>query len=486
MGTWSVLFEPRTNSWSPETYAIFGQDPATFEVTFENTLSCIHVDDRAMFTAADSRLGQNSDRPEIEYRIIRPTGETRVLRELARPKFDAAGNVTGVAGVVQDITEQKNAEQALLRAEKLKTIGQITGGIAHDFNNLLTVVGLNLEIVLDDEDLPDRLRRALEPALHAAQRGGELTAQMLSYARRPSLKPRVVSLSSMIQTLQPLLLRAVGERHQLNVAMPDSTMRLEIDPGQFENALMNIVINARDAMIEDGTVDISFAAAHLTAPLSAIPDDVPPGDYIRVRVADTGEGIDPAILPKIFEPFFTTKTPGTGTGLGLSMVQGFVQQSRGHMAVTSTPGAGTTIDLYLPIAEAAPVAAPAVPTRRDFSKQKRSVLLVEDGDALRRALHHMFADLGFDVVSVATAAEAREILGSPKPLDLLFSDITLPGGVNGVTLATEAEQMRPGIAVVLTSGNAHQIDPASYAKWPLLSKPFRSSAVAAVLGKIWP
>jgi CheY-like chemotaxis protein len=224
----------------------------------------------------------------------------------------------------------------------------------------------------------------------------------------------------------------------------------------------------------------------LTAPLEAIPDDVPPGDYIRVRVADTGEGIDPAILPKIFEPFFTTKTPGTGTGLGLSMVQGFVQQSRGHMAVTSTPGAGTTIDLYLPIAEAAPVAAPAVPTRRDFSKQKRSVLLVEDGDALRRALHHMFADLGFDVVSVATAGEAREILGSPKPLDLLFSDITLPGGVNGVTLATEAEQMRPGIAVVLTSGNAHQIDPASYAKWPLLPKPFRSSAVAAVLGKIWP
>ncbi len=486
MGTWNVLFEPRTNSWSPETYAIFGQDPATFEVTFENTVSCIHVDDRAMFIASDRRLGQNSDRPEIEYRIIRPSGETRVLRELARPKFDAAGNVTGVAGVVQDITEQKNAEQALLRAEKLKTIGQITGGIAHDFNNLLTVVGLNLEVALDEEDLPEHIRATLEPALHAAQRGGELTAQMLSYARRQSLKPRVVGLYEMIQTLQPLLLRALGERHKLTIAMPGPEMRLEIDPGQFENALMNIVINARDAMIEDGAVEISFTAAKVTAPLDAIPDMVRPGDYIRVRVADTGEGIDPAILSKIFEPFFTTKPAGTGTGLGLSMVHGFVQQSRGHMAVTSTPGGGTNIDLYLPMAGAAAAALPAAPIRHELGRKQRSVLVVEDGDALRRALHHMFTDLGFDAMSVATAGEAREALASSRPFDLLFSDITLPGGVNGVTLATEAELMRPGIAVVLTSGNAHQIDPASYAKWHLVSKPFRSPAVAAVLSKLWP
>ncbi len=486
MGTWAITFEPRTNSWSPETYAIFGQDPATFDVTFANTLACIHADDQAMFIAADSRLRQTSDRGEIEYRIVRPTGETRVLRELARPKFDAAGRVTGVAGVVQDITEQKNAEQALLRAEKFKTIGQITGGIAHDFNNLLTVVGLNLEAVLDEEDLPGNIRATLEPALHATHRGGELTAQLLSYARRPSLKPRVIGLSAVIKTLQPLLLRAVGERHQLKIALPPAEMRLEVEPGQFENALMNIVINARDAMVADGAVDISFTRDSLIAPLEAFPDTVPAGAYLRVRVADTGEGIDPAILPKIFEPFFTTKLPGTGTGLGLSMVHGFVQQSRGYMTITSTQGAGTTINMYLPMAGPAPAAVPAAPVRQDFRGQNRSVLLVEDGDALRRALHHMLSDLGFDVVSVATAGEAREALGSPKPFDLLFSDITLPGGVNGVTLATEAETMRPGLAVVLTSGNAHQIDPASYARWNLLPKPFRSSAVTAVLSKIWP
>ncbi len=484
IGTWSLTFEPRTVIWSPETYAIFGQDPATFVATPANVLACVHVDDQAIFSAADRQLGQIRETAEMEYRIVRPTGETRVLRELARPKFDGAGTMIGVAGLIQDITEQKNAEQALLRAEKLKTIGQITGGIAHDFNNLLTVVGLNLEAALDEEDLPGRVRSTLEPALHATHRGGELTAQLLSYARRPSLKPRVVSLSELIQTLQPLLLRAVGERHSLKITPPPGEMRLEIDPGQFENALMNIVINARDAMIEDGAVDVSFTLASLTAPLGAFPDVVPAGDYIRVRVADTGDGIDPVILPKIFEPFFTTKAPGTGTGLGLSMVYGFVQQSCGHMTITSTQGAGTTIDLYLPMAKTAPTALPAAPIRGDFSRQKRSVLLVEDGDALRRALHHMFTELGLDAMSVATAAEAREALGSPRPFDILFSDITLPGGVNGVTLATEAEMMRPGIAVVLTTGNAQQIDPIMCARWNLLVKPFRSSAVAALLNTI--
>jgi CheY-like chemotaxis protein len=289
----------------------------------------------------------------------------------------------------------------------------------------------------------------------------------------------------LIQTLQPLLIRALGERHQLKLAAPDGEIRLEIDPGQFENALMNIVINARDAMIEDGVLEMSFSPAYLATKLCAIPDDVPPGDYVRVRITDTGEGIDPAILPRIFEPFFTTKPPGTGTGLGLSMVYGFVQQSRGSMTIVSTPGAGTTIDLYLPMAKAAPEAAVERPRREDFQAQKRAVLVVEDGDALRRALHHMFEELGCKTLSVATAEEALAVLDTPHAVDLLFSDITLPGGMNGAKLASQAQALRPGIAVVLTSGDANQIDAVSLANWHVLPKPFRTSAVTALLGKIW-
>ena len=484
MGTWSLSFTPRVTTWSPETYAILGQDPAHFIITPASILGCIHPDDRAMFGAGYKQLGQTGGTHEMEYRIIRPSGDVRVLRELARPKYDAAGAMIGMAGVMQDVTEQKNAEQALLRAEKLKTIGQITGGIAHDFNNLLTVVGLNLEAALEEDDLSPTVRETLEPALHAARRGGELTMQMLSYARGQSPKPRVVSLSTLLQTVQPLLLRAVGERHRMTVATPSVDMRLEIDPGQFENALMNLVINARDAMIRDGAVDIGFATAHVDALLEAIPDDVPRGDYIRFRVTDTGGGIDPAILPKIFEPFFTTKPSGTGTGLGLSMVHRFVQQSRGYMTITSAVGVGTTVDLYFPIAETAMTAPPAAETRKDFSARQRSVLVVEDGDALRHALHRILSDLGFNTVSVATANEALEYLASHRTFDLLFSDITLPGGVDGIQLAAEAEMLRPDIAIVLTSGNADQIDPSAYARWHLLPKPFQSSAIKAMLNRI--
>jgi PAS domain S-box-containing protein len=486
MGTWSLTLRPRITLWSPETFAILGQDPAHFEVTPASILACVHPDDQAMFSASYKALGVTQDSHEIEYRIIRPAGDIRVLRELARPQFDAAGTMTGIAGVIQDITEQKNAEQALLRAEKLKTIGQITGGLAHDFNNLLTVVGLNLEAALDADELPQSLRETLEPALHAAHRGGELTAQLLSYARRQSLKPRVIGLSALIQSLQPLLLRAVGERHHLAIAAPRDDVRLEIDPGQFENALMNIVINARDAMIEDGTVAISFTAVQLTNPLAATPDEVPPGDYMRVRVTDTGEGIDPEILSKIFEPFFTTKPPGTGTGLGLSMVQRFVHESHGWVTIASTPRAGTTLDLYLPTVQAAPTTLQAPRIRDDFKAIKRAVLLVEDSDALRHALHHMFEELGCEPVSVATAGEALDVLGSSRKIDLLFSDITLPGGMNGAKLASKAESLRPGLPVLLTSGNAHEIDPESVAKWNVLSKPFLSSSVTALLANIWP
>ncbi len=383
----------------------------------------------------------------------------------------------------QDITEQKIAAEALLRAEKLKTIGQITGGIAHDFNNLLTVVSLNLEMAMEDTDLPAPQRGLPEQAQHAARRSAELTAQLLSYARRQSLRPLVVDLRAQVQTVRPLLARAVDDRHVLRFAATQSSLLIEIDPGQFENALMNLVINARDALPEHGHIDISVSAVDLATPLPGQPDCVPAGPTVRVRVADDGSGIPPEILPQIFEPFFTTKPLGSGSGLGLSMVYGFVQQSRGCLQIRSTPGQGTTIDLYFPQADLPQDASPEPVAVPDFSALDLAVLVVEDRAELRSTLAGLFERIGFRTTAVGSAEEALNLLSGPAQFDVLFSDIILSGPINGPDLATRAERMHRDLAIVLASGEAREVDVAEL-KWPVLRKPFRPADLIEVLAAL--
>jgi PAS domain S-box-containing protein len=480
IGIWSMEFEPRRIVWSPEIFAIFGQDPEAFSLHSARIQACVHPDDRNAFREGYWLMMGGSADHQREFRIIRPSGEVRVLRELSRPKVDANGRTVGITGVIQDITEQKAAEDALLRTEKLKTLGQITGGIAHDFNNLLTVIGVNIEMVLESEALPRELREDLEAALHATLRSGELTGQMLSYARRQSLRPRLSDLQASVETLRPLLARAVGERHALRILPRGTELRVQIDPGQFENAVMNLVINARDALSAGGEITVSVEAARLQKAKAAVPDTIPPGEHVRVRVADNGHGIPPDLLPRIFEPFFTTKPLGTGSGLGLSMVYGFVHQSHGCMAVESVPGKGTTIDLYFPVSDvvteeaAKPAAGPAVRTGR------RTVLVVEDQDKLRQSIRRSFEKLGVETMSVASAEEAIELLHSTAKIDLLFTDIVLAGRLDGPQLAAAAEAIRPDLNIVLTSGDTREINPDPL-KWPVLPKPFRLSALMAVL-----
>ena len=424
---------------------------------------------------------------QTQYRIVRPSGEVRTLRGLSRPKRNAEGRIIGLAGVVQDVTEQMLAADALLRAEKLKTIGQLTGGVAHDFNNLLTVIGLNVEAVIDAEHLPPDLREMLESAAHATQRGAEMTGQLLSYARRQSLRPRVVDLRALPITMQPLLERAVGGLGRLSVETGKGNLSVEIDAGQFENAVMNLVINARDALAgvnaAHASIDVLIEAIGLRRPLRAMPDVIAEGDYVRVRVSDTGSGIPAETLPRIFEPFFTTKDVGSGSGLGLSMVYGFVHQSRGAMSVVSRVGQGTVIDLYFPQSQAVAAPAPVAVAEPAFEVPRRRALLVEDGADLRQTMTQIFRRIGFDTVAVGSADEALTALRAQPPFDLLFSDIVLPGGMSGLGLAEAAQSIDPAPTVVLTSGNTREID-ATNLKWPILPKPFRVSALTELLSAI--
>jgi nitrogen-specific signal transduction histidine kinase/CheY-like chemotaxis protein len=385
-----------------------------------------------------------------------------------------------MSGVIQDITEHKQAEDALLRSEKLKTLGQITGGIAHDFNNLLTVIGLNIETALIDDALPEDLRSLLEPALRATERGSELTRQMLTYARRPSLRPVVVDLRKLLEALRPLLVRGVGDRLDLRLVLPDAAVPVRLDPGQFENALLNLAINARDAMPDGGTVTITVSAEMVQHALQRVPDLVPAGPQAVVRVTDTGHGISAEVLPRIVEPFFTTKALGKGSGLGLSMVYGFIHQSGGSFSMLSEPGVGTTMELYFPLSEAEGTVAVAASAGLGVRQRSGNALLVEDRADLRAAMHRVLEQIGFTACSVGSAAAALEIVQAPGALDLLICDVTLPGRMDGPMLAAAAQAMRPNLPILLISG-ATQIVEEDAPKWPFLPKPFRVSDIAAAL-----
>ena len=353
--------------------------------------------------------------------------------------------------VVTDITELRRAQDALLQSERLRTIGQITGGVAHDFNNLLTVVMLNLGDALTEVAPDSALYGMLDAALYAAGRGAELTSQLLSYARRQTLRPQVVGLQQRLARLLPLLRRTLGPRHTLKTAFSLVDATVNADPAQLEAAVMNLVLNARDAQPEGGQIILGVSHRSVERALPALPDPIAPGRYATVFVEDAGRGIPQAELRRVFEPFFTTKPAGEGSGLGLSMVYGFVRQSGGHVDLRSRPGSGTRLELLLP--EAGPSQpAPAPATATGFRGDGKTVLVVDDQEAVLRVVARHFATLGFRVLSAASAEAAEPLLRGDEPIDLLFSDVVLSGEMDGVALAGLAQTLRPGLLVLLTSG----------------------------------
>jgi PAS domain S-box-containing protein len=480
IGTWSMQFKPRRVTWSSELFDIMGQGPDHFVPDSAQILACVHPDDRARFRQHYRRMLRHGGEHQMEFRVIRPKGDVRVLHELSRSKLDDHGNEVGISGVIQDVTEQKLAADALLRSEKLKTLGQITGGIAHDFNNLLTVIGLSIEEALDTTSLPGEVRAVLEPALQATARSSELTGQLLSYARRQSLSPRNVDLQQLVLKLKPLLTRAVGDRNALEVAPASAAVPVLIDPGQFENALMNLVINARDALRSGGKIRLSVTSERVTAELPTVPDQVPPGNHVRIRVADDGEGIPPDLLSRVFEPFFTTKSVGNGSGLGLSMVYGFVHQSGGVLTVASTVGVGTQFDLYFPAVQPDDSSKPEIPAATLSKPRPGFVLLVEDRDVLRQSVHQILRRHGYHVTPVPSPEQALETLRSDRRVDVLLTDVGLQDPLDGTQLAAAAKAIRPNLKVVLMTGDTGMTE-AGKLPWEVVPKPFSAATLVTAL-----
>ncbi|MFC0204580.1 GAF domain-containing protein [Novosphingobium soli] len=395
---------------------------------------------------------------------------------------DEEGTLIGFAKITRDLTERRAVEERLRQSQKMEAVGQLTGGIAHDFNNLLTVISGNLDIaarVLGDGEGTARARRSIGNAMKGAERAAALTQRLLAFARRQPLSPEPLDLDTLVAGMSELLNRALGELVKLDVAGTPGLWPVEADPNQMENALINLAVNARDAMPAGGTLRITTANARIETSQG----DVPPGSYVLLTVSDTGCGMPPEHLTRVFEPFFTTKEVGRGTGLGLSQVYGFVKQSGGHVVLHSEEGRGTSVEMYLPrfvgtLVEGEEAETLAVDER---SGRGETILVVEDDDEVRAFSAEILRELGYRVIEASdgpTALRTLEEVGST--IDLVFTDVVMPG-MSGKDLGDELRRRRPGLGMLFTSGYtgntispAERIDPEA----PLLAKPFTSSELA--------
>lgn len=402
----------------------------------------------------------------------------------ASPIRDNEGKVTNWVIIHSDITTRKETEEQLLQSQKMELIGQLTGGLAHDFNNLLTVVLGNLEFALASGAIrDDETDQHLKIALDAGRRGAELTKRMLAFARRQTLVPRNTDLGQMVSGFQEFLGRTLGESVGIRTDIVGNVWPVLVDRSQMENAILNLAVNARDAMPRGGTVTLRVGNRSPRGLVDAGGQEIPPGEYVCVSVTDTGEGMSPDVLSKAVQPFFTTKESGKGTGLGLSMVYGFATQSRGHMRIESAPGNGATIELYFPRA-AEEVCDDRIRNNAPLDGGQERILLVDDEPQVRAIAAIQLRRLGYEVVQAEDGHEALDLLQSSGPIDLLVTDIGLPGGMTGLDLAGAVRERHPDMPVLYVSGYSDgsssenaQRDPTAL----FLAKPYDRAALAAAV-----
>ncbi|QIB64454.1 ATP-binding protein [Kineobactrum salinum] len=388
---------------------------------------------------------------------------------------------------VSQMLANREASQRLAQSERLSAIGQLTGGVAHDFNNLLTVILGNAELL--KEQLTDRqpLQALAEITATAAARGAELTNRLLAFSRRQALEPQVVDVNRLIADMEGMLRRALMEDIDFELVRAGGLWLTEVDPGQLESALLNLAINARDAMPGGGHLTVETANAMLDDAYADEHHEVKSGQYVLVSVSDTGTGMPGEIVSRAFEPFFTTKSLGKGSGLGLSMVYGFVKQSGGHAKIYSEPGEGTTVKLYFPRHDGGSESLPDPEPATTVTGGREHVLVVEDNDLVRQYVISLLQGLGYRVTSAGSGPEAVHILQESADIDLLFTDVVMPGGMNGRELADTAYQLHPGIRVLFTSGyteNAIVHHGRLDRGVQLLSKPYRRQELATKLRKV--
>jgi PAS domain S-box-containing protein len=477
--------------WNPAAERLFGWSA---EEAIGRFHPVVPDSERANFEAYFERAAQGE--PIVGGRGQRVAKDGRKLEVTfnSAPLRDEAGRLDGVFYVVTDETEKRQTERQLQQAQKMEAVGQLTGGIAHDFNNLLGIAIGNLDLMEEKLEADSEARELAQAAISACLRGAELTRQLLAFSRRQPLYPETIDPVETITAMTRLLGRTLGQHITLRLHVEDGNGRdklwpVVVDRTQLETALLNLTVNARDAMPRGGELTVELSNAHLDRNYADLNIEVVPGDYVQIAVSDTGTGMTPEVVARVFEPFFTTKETGKGTGLGLSMVYGFIKQSGGHIKIYSEVGQGTTIKLWLPRALDAAESAGA---RKGLDADKmphgsETVLVVEDNPDIRKVALRQIGDLGYRTLEAADAKEALAILSNGARIDLLFTDIVMPGGKDGRELARAASELKPGLKVLFTSGftqagaSSNGIEQLSA---PLLSKPYRKQQLAHKLREI--
>ena len=404
----------------------------------------------------------------------------RTWESVLVPVRNEQDRIERIVGSSRDVTERDQAEEQLRRAQRMEAVGHLTGGVAHDFNNLLQVIRGNLELIAPAVAGDQQASQRVKNALHGANRAAELTRQLLAFARRQPLEPQVVNLGRLVTNMAELLRRTLGESVEVETVIAGGLWNTLADPAQVESALLNLALNARDAMGAGGQLTVEIINAVLDESYTRRDVEIEPGQYVLMAVSDTGHGMSPETAARVFEPFFTTKGEDKGTGLGLSMVYGFVKQSNGHVQIYSEVGHGTTVKIYLPRAHQAET-APEPVDLGSLRGRSEVILVVEDDDLVRASAVGMLRDLGYTCLHAPDAGVALEMLRSGTKIDLLFTDVVMPGPVRSRDLAEEAERLQPGLPVLFTSGYTEnaivhhgRLDPGVQ----LLSKPYARDELA--------
>jgi PAS domain S-box-containing protein len=507
LGTW--VLDVRTGTVTgDERFArtfSFSLEEAAQGVPRSAATQMIHPDDQPLNERMTTEAVRTGQPFRAEYRIRRPDSDYMWVQANGQCEFDEHGEPTRFPGVLIDIHERKIAEQSLRQltetleqrvtdavaaralaeeqlrqAQKMEAIGSLTGGVAHDFNNVLQVINGNLQMLAADADDDPVILRRLSAATEAVKRGAKLAAHLLAFARRQPLSPTVLNPRRLLAGMSEMLHRALGETVKIETVLSDDLWHVQADRNQLENALLNLAINARDAMQADGTLTVCATNRVLDPAFCRGKPELSPGEYVVFSVTDTGTGMQPDILERVFEPFFTTKPDGHGTGLGLSMVFGFVRQSGGHTLIDSEVGRGTTVSLFFPRC-CEPETAETVDQSATPGGGGETILIVEDDADVRLTAVEMLAQLGYKVLTASSGDAALEFIDSDVRIDLLFTDVVMPGQVKSVALAQRAAARSPSVPTLFTSGYTRdeivhhgKLD----AGITLLSKPYRRDDLA--------
>ena len=477
----SVGAKGRIASWSRASEAVFGYSA---DEAVRNSLAGLAGEALPEFEQLHRRVmaGEAVQNQQLHWR--HRDGRALEIVVSGAP-IDDSGWRVGAVYVAEDVTMKQKVERQLAQSQKMDAVGQLTGGIAHDFNNLLGVVIGNLDLMLETFGDPKTRNEDAEKlgadAMNAAMRGAELVRRLMAVSRRQALQPKLMDAGKVMSELDPLLRRTLGEHIVVRTSGGDGTWPVLADPSQLENAILNLSINARDAMPGGGTLTVTCANVALDATASSL-SGLRAGDYVSLTVSDTGAGIPPDVLARVFEPFFTTKETGKGNGLGLSMVYGFARQSGGTVTIYSEVGRGTDVRLYLPRgAGAADQLAGIAKTETPVAKIGERILVVEDKEEVRKIAVYLLESLGYRTEAAEDAESALALLDGSPPFDLVFTDIVMPGKMTGIDLAREARRRFPNMAIVFTSGFSNPqttIGQAAAFGATVLSKPYRKAEMA--------